>query len=88
MVALIRIIKANTGIKKWENAIRSIKCPVLIVHGSLDTYIPFANGKKLFNAAPSPKEFYEIPQASHETMLRKGGDELRRKIIGFVLNRN
>ncbi|MDJ0675733.1 MAG: hypothetical protein QNJ36_10195 [Calothrix sp. MO_167.B42] len=43
--------------------IQSINCRVLIVHGKKDTYIPFANGKKLFAIAPSPKEFYAVAEA-------------------------
>jgi uncharacterized protein len=66
-------------------AIKNIKCPVLVAHGTQDTYIPFSNAQKLFAAAPSPKEFYQIQDTSHETMLQKGGDGLRQKITDFIL---
>lgn len=57
---------------------------MLIVHGAEDTYIPLENGKKLFESATSRKEFYEIVGGSHENMLQRENQELRKKIIDFA----
>jgi uncharacterized protein len=73
-------VKATSPVQ----AIQTLKCPVLIVHGAEDTYIPIANGQQLFAAAPLPKEFYPIAGASHENMLQRGGAALQQKIIDFA----
>jgi uncharacterized protein len=65
-------------------AIEKISRPVLIVHPAEDSYIPLENGERLFAAASSPKTFYVIRDANHDTMLRQGGEQLRAKIINFV----
>jgi fermentation-respiration switch protein FrsA (DUF1100 family) len=41
------------------------KGPLLQVHGDADTIIPFALGRKLFDAANEPKQFVAIPGADH-----------------------
>ncbi|AFY58645.1 prolyl oligopeptidase family protein [Rivularia sp. PCC 7116] len=67
------------------NQIKKVNCPILIVHGTLDKYIPFVNGKKLFNTAKGEKLFYAVEGGNHSTILDKGGEVLRNRIIEFVL---
>ncbi|MEM1395203.1 MAG: prolyl oligopeptidase family serine peptidase [Cyanobacteria bacterium P01_H01_bin.150] len=66
------------------NQIKKVNCPILIVHGTLDKYIPFVNGKKLFNAVKGEKSFYAVEGGNHSTVLDKGGEELQGKIVEFV----
>lgn len=66
------------------NKIQQIKCPVLIIHGAKDTYIPFEDGKKLFSKAVGKKQFYAIPEATHANMLLVDSLELKRRIIEFI----
>ena len=40
--------------------IGDLSCPVLILHSPDDEIIPYAHGRKLFEAAPEPKEFVEM----------------------------
>lgn len=40
--------------------LRSVSCPVLVVHSRDDDIIPFAHGRRLFTAANEPKQFLEI----------------------------
>ena len=40
--------------------IASLHCPVLVIHSQDDDLIPFENGRRLFDAAPSPKQFLQI----------------------------
>ena len=65
-------------------AIQTVKCPVLIVHGAEGTYIPLENGKKLFESATSRKEFYAIAGGSHENTLPRGEQELKKKTTDFA----
>ena len=65
--------------------IASVTCPMLIIHGDADAYVPFADGQTLYDVARDPKEFYAIPGADHGTMFARGGDELTERIAAFVL---
>jgi fermentation-respiration switch protein FrsA (DUF1100 family) len=48
--------------------------PVLIIHGEHDEVIPVAMGRRLYAAAPEPKELYIIPGAHHNDVYHLGGD--------------
>ena len=40
--------------------IGKISCPVLIMHSPQDDIVPFAMGRRLYEAAPEPKTFFEM----------------------------
>jgi fermentation-respiration switch protein FrsA (DUF1100 family) len=54
----IRLIIRNPfeSIRKIDR----IKAPVLFLHSRDDAVIPFEEGRRLFDAAPSPKQFVEV----------------------------
>lgn len=56
--------------------------PVMIAHGTEDSYIPITNGEQLFAAAREPKVFFEIAGANHDSMLRS--TDLQREVIRFL----
>jgi fermentation-respiration switch protein FrsA (DUF1100 family) len=64
--------------------IKTLKVPVLVIHGALDSIIPIGLGRRLFNAANEPKDFYEIPNADHNDTFFIGGDEYFSRIGRFV----
>jgi uncharacterized protein len=39
--------------------------PLLVSHGTADTLVPCNLGRKLFDAAPGPKEFIELADGNH-----------------------
>ena len=43
-----------------KESIGNFRKPLLIIHSTDDETIPFSHGKKLFDSANQPKEFYEI----------------------------
>ncbi len=43
-----------------EDYLKQVSCPVLIVHSRDDDIIPFSHGRRLFEVARPPKEFFEI----------------------------
>lgn len=47
--------------------------PLLIIHGTQDTVIPFAMGQALFNRANEPKRFYPVAGADHNEVALTGG---------------
>jgi len=52
--------------------INNIKAPILIIHGENDRTIPYELGRKLYDMAPQPKEFYGIPNAGHNDLYDHG----------------
>ncbi len=46
--------------------IRTLRTPVLVIHGEDDQTIPFHHGQALFNAAAGPKACCWIPHAGHD----------------------
>jgi uncharacterized protein len=70
---------AETSAKQW---ISQVKVPVMIAHGTQDSYIPLSNGEQLFAAAREPKIFFKIDGANHDSMLRS--NDLQREVIQFL----
>ena len=60
--------------------------PILVVHGTHDTIIPVGFGRRLFQAANEPKEWYEIPGADHDDTFFVGGEEYFNRIDRFISN--
>jgi len=64
--------------------IRNIHVPILFLHGTRDRTVPFKLGKKLFEAANEPKEFYEIAGADHNDTYVVGGQAYFERFRKFV----
>lgn len=53
------------------NSLRKIPAyrgPLLQVHGDADRVVPYALGRRLFAAAPGPKEFVTVPGGNHNDL--------------------
>jgi len=50
------------------------KPPVLVLHGDRDDVVPYDQGRRVFEAARAPKEFYTIRGASHNDTYVAGGE--------------
>ena len=57
-----------------EGKVRGLAVPLLVIHGERDEVVPFAQGRRVFEAAPGPKRFYAIPGAGHNDTYVVGGD--------------
>jgi fermentation-respiration switch protein FrsA (DUF1100 family) len=64
--------------------IRTLTIPILLIHGAHDSIIPIGLGRKLFNAANEPKDFYEIPNADHNDTFFMGGDDYFARVDRFA----
>ena len=64
-----------------------IRSPLLVLAGDRDDIVPLDHSRRLYEAAPSPKELVVIPGASHNDYELLAGDAMIRAIIGF-LNRH
>jgi fermentation-respiration switch protein FrsA (DUF1100 family) len=57
--------------------IGSVKTPLLVIHGTADSIIPFENGKQLFSLATMPtKEFVAIQGGEHSNLYDYQADEI------------
>jgi uncharacterized protein len=66
-------------------AVRSVKAPVLVLHSRDDEVVPFAQGKRLFDAANPPKEFVELTGDHNSGFLRSKAKYVN--AIAIFLNR-
>jgi fermentation-respiration switch protein FrsA (DUF1100 family) len=67
---IVFFAERQTGID--VNAVNSVNelqrfnnTPILIMHGTKDDWIPFAQGQALYESAKEPKQFYAIEDAPH-----------------------
>ncbi|MGD2215449.1 MAG: alpha/beta hydrolase [Gemmatimonadales bacterium] len=61
-----------------------LRSPALFIHGEKDTIVPARMGRRLYEAAAEPKDWYEVRGADHNDMLMIGGAEYFRRLIDFV----
>ncbi len=53
--------------------IGKVRAPILIVHGENDEIVPLQHGRRLFGAAPEPKELFIVKEAHHNDLYVVGG---------------
>jgi hypothetical protein len=61
-----------------------VACPVLVIHAPDDEIVPYAFGRRLYEAAPAPKEFFEIPGAGHNDTYLVGGEAYLERLRKFI----
>ena len=64
--------------------IRSIKAPILFIHGDADDIVPIELGRRLYREASEPKKFYAIPGAGHNDTYVVGGERYFETLKYFV----
>ncbi len=64
--------------------IRNVQCPKLFIHSPDDEIVPFEMGRRLFDAAPEPKRFYEVEGATHNATYTVGGALYFEHLNGFI----
>ena len=63
--------------------IGEIRCPSLFIHSLDDEVVPIAMGRRLYEAAPEPKQFLEI-RGGHADSFLVSGDLYRRGLEAFL----
>lgn len=61
-----------------------VKVPVLVIHGSQDEIIPVDMARRVYAAAPEPKELYIIPGSHHNDTYLVGGKEYIQHLRAFI----
>ncbi len=67
-----------------EKKIVSVACPKLFLHGNRDDIVPLRLGRKLYDAAPPPRTFFEIEGAGHNDLIFIGGAAYLQRISSFL----
>jgi uncharacterized protein len=86
---IVFFAQQDTGID--VNAVNSVEqlqhfnnTPILIMHGTQDDWIPYAQGQRLFEAAQEPKQFYAIEGAPHFPVLDYDPEGIKKVLLNFV----
>ncbi len=64
--------------------VAELEIPKLFLHGSRDEIVPYRLGRKLYEAAAEPKEFYEIQGAGHNDTFIVGGQPYFDRLHRFI----
>lgn len=86
---IVFFAEQQTGID--INAVNSVNelqrfnnTPILIMHGTEDDWIPYAQGQTLYEAAKEPKQFYPIEGAKHFPVLDADPEGIKQVLLEFV----
>ncbi|MEG5163600.1 alpha/beta fold hydrolase [Microcoleus sp. AT3-A2] len=61
-----------------------LQMPVLFIHGTADNVVPVEMSRKLFDAAPEPKQLYIVPDGGHTNVAHIGGAEYLQILSQFL----
>ncbi len=64
--------------------IEKAKCPMLFVHGTGDTFVPFEMGERLYAMCSVPKDFLWVKDAVHAFSYYDARDEYNEKLRAFI----
>ncbi len=75
-------------LKPWDKfdsfaRIQAIKAPLLILHGTKDTVVPYSQGLTLFKQANEPKKMLSFAQYGHNDIWNAPG--FSEQVIAFIL---
>ena len=66
-------------------AVREIRFPLLVIHGTEDRLVPFGMGLDLFESAPGSSEWHPVEGAGHNDLLLVGGEDYFDRLGRFVM---
>jgi fermentation-respiration switch protein FrsA (DUF1100 family) len=61
-----------------------VRCQKLFIHSRADEVVPYELGRRLYEAAPEPKQFYEVQGAPHNSTDIVGGKQYFEALRGFI----
>jgi len=85
IMPLIPRVLIRTQMRSIER-IASIQVPKLFVHSVDDEIIPFDHGRRLFEAAAEPKQFYRLEGAGHNETDLVGGQAYLDALAQFIVS--
>jgi len=66
-----------------ENAMPRLKRPLLMIHGSDDSYIKTEMARDVFKRAAGPKAFWVVNGAKHNQAIHIAGPEYSERVVSF-----
>jgi len=66
------------------NKIKSVRCPILVIHGTQDHVIPFHHGQTLYQSANPPKQFLVVEMADHNNLIDIAGNQYSHALQEFA----
>jgi pimeloyl-ACP methyl ester carboxylesterase len=66
------------------NKIAGVRCAKLFIHSPTDEVVPCELGRRLFEAASEPKQFYEVKGATHNDTWLAGGKDYFETLRAFI----
>jgi len=63
---------------------KSVKAPLLVIHGTKDRVIPYSMGKDIFDTAHARKKFIKVEGADHNNLHDLYGQEYWAPIFSFI----
>ena len=67
--------------------IRHVECPIVMLHGTSDSVIPYSQGRRLYDMAPAPKWFVPIDGAGHEDFIEVLGIQRYTEALRYFLDK-
>ncbi len=64
--------------------IPGVRCPKLFIHSPSDEVVPYRLGRRLYEAAAEPKQFYEVKGAPHNETFLVGGQAYFEALRSFL----
>ena len=64
--------------------IASLTAPLLCMHGTRDTVVPYELGERLYQQAPEPKQWYPVQGADHNDTQQIGGAGYANALKDFI----
>lgn len=58
--------------------------PLLMLHAKDDPVVPYAEGRRLYDLAPGPKQFWDVPGDGHTEAFGARGAEFRPRLLTFL----
>ncbi len=83
--ALVKDFIATMRREDVTQAVASLSCPLLLVHGNADEVVPFPGSRLIIEAAPSPKTFVIAQGARHDFLDRR--EWLTRLVARWLIRR-
>jgi len=65
-------------------AVQGVHVPLFVLHGTADELIRPVYSEAVWAQANDPKELWLLQGARHSDMVEVGGDEYRRRVMGFL----
>ncbi|GAB5354549.1 hypothetical protein AAMO2058_000128000 [Amorphochlora amoebiformis] len=71
--------------ERWRNIdqIRAVRSPLLIIHGKLDSLIPYSMAAELYNVCPAKRKVLVLPETSDHNTFNLYNDILR-PVAAFI----